>query len=375
MLRKLEKRIRTVNAACVLCALVACGPSPRPVSPNVGAAWPTALGNERRAPFENEIVPDSLEVAWDENAGSGMRAPVLLTDSAVFVGTTNRQLLAFNTNTGRKSWDQRFEGEIPDQVVRSGRTLFFTTSEWNGRVHARDVERGKRVWRHDVGPARFSPLLEGGVVYGGNDHGVVFALRSENGEQIWRSRVSGSVAATLLNYGDALIAFSGTDSIYAIAKKDGAILRFGKIESEITAPPAFFRDTIVISTHSGAVFGISARTFQTLWRVDTGAPVLAAPVITSDGVVHVLNRNAEIWRISGGRGARVAAVGGAASASFTVARDRYVIGKVDGTVVVADRDGHALREYHFNDSVLAPVAVGGGALYVPLGRGRIVKLR
>jgi hypothetical protein len=37
-------------------------------------------------------------------------------------------------------------------------------------------------------------------------------------------------------------------------------------------------------------------------------------------------------------------------------------------------NGAIVAEHKFNDSISAPVAVHGGALYVPLLRGRIVKL-
>ena len=350
-----------------------CGPSPRP-APVVGNSWPTVLGNERRSAFENESFSDSLDVIWDINAGSGTRAPLLYSDSAVFIGTANRQLLAFSTRNGRRLWDRRFEGEIPDQLVRAGRTLFAISSEETGHLYARDVERGRGLWKQTLGIARFAPLLDGGIVYVGNDRGVIFALRSEDGSQIWRAHVS-SLGSTFLNYGDAIIAASNGDSIFAISKQSGAVLRRARLESAVAAPPALYGDTIVLATHSGSAYALDAKTFRTLWRVDTGAPIMAAPVVTGDGVIHLLNRNTDIWRVRNGAGVKVATLDGAATASFTVARDRYVIGAVDGTLYVTDRSGHVVAKHHFNEGIYAPVMIGGGALYATLGRGRIVKLR
>src|SRR5687767_3122863 len=205
------KRVNRLRANALI-ALIAhieliasCGPSPRPVTPTAENAWPTPLGNARRAAFEDELVPETLDVAWDVDTGSGLRASALVTDSALFVGTTNRQILAFNTTTGRRHWDQRVEGEIGSDMVRSGRTLFLTTTEWNGRLHARDIERGRRVWRRDIGPTRNSPLIEGGIVYAATDAGAVYALRSENGEQLWRASLHGAATATPVSSGAALL--------------------------------------------------------------------------------------------------------------------------------------------------------------------------
>lgn len=361
-------------AVLAVLAITACGPSPRPVPPSHENGWPTVLGNARRAPFENEIVPDSLDVAWDNDAGSGLRTTPLVTDSAVFIGTTNRQLLAFNARSGRRHWDQRLEGEIAGDMVRSGRTLFMTTAEWNGRVHARDIERGRRVWQRETGPARHSPLVEGGIVYVAADDGQVHALRSEDGDQIWRANLRGRVTATPLSVGDALVVGTSADTLYRITKRDGAIVARGHIASSLSAPPAVAGDTLILATHSGDVYGVSATSLRTLWRVQTGAPILAAPIVARDGTIHVMNRDAAIFRIRGGTESKVAAFKRGATSSFTLARDRYIVGLIDGTVIISDMNGKVITEHKFNDSVSAPVAVRAGALYVPLLRGRVVKL-
>ena len=77
----------------------------------------------------------------------------------------------------------------------------------------------------------------------------------------------------------------------------------------------------------------------------------------------------------GGKGTQVTKLPGSATTSFTLARDRYIVGMVDGTLTTTTLDGRVVSQHRFNDSVVAPVVVQGGALYVPLLRGRIVKMR
>jgi outer membrane protein assembly factor BamB len=344
------------------------------VPPSLENVWPTSLGNERRAGYENELVPDSLVLAWRVNAGSGLHASLLVSDTAVFAGTSNRQLLAFSTRTGRKFWDQRFDGAIPGDIVRSGRTLFITTAEFKGRVHARDMARGRGAWKHDVGASSYGALVEPGALYLGTDRGFVYALQPENGAQIWRIRLHGSLAAVPVNAGTALIIATTTDSLFRIAKTDGQILARTKLERSVSAAPALSGDTLVVADFGGNITALSATSFKVLWRVDTGAPVTAAPVIGADGTVHVLNRDAEIWRISNGHGTRVAALGGAALGSFTLGRNRYVVGKLDGTLQVVDMSGRVVASYKFKDSIPTAVALHNGALYVPFTHGAIAKL-
>lgn len=353
------------RSGVILILLASCGPSPRPATPTAVVA---------RDP-EAEIISDSLRVQWDVNAGSGSRAGVLFSDSAVFLGTTNRQLLAFSTRSGRKLWDQRLVGEIPDQVVQSGRTLYFVTSEARGRVYARDMERGRKVWHRTIGPARFTPLVEGGIVYVGSDAGQVQALRSEDGDEIWHTRVGGAVSARPLSIGDNIVVVSGTDSVYVIGKRDGSVVRKASTGRELSAQPIMSGETIILPTQSGALLGFNVTTLQESWRVDTGAPILAAPILTKDGSINVLNRSGELWRVRNGRGEKMAQVGNAVTGSFSVARERFVIGEVDGTLYVTDLNGRIIASHRFNEGIYAPATIANHAIYVSLARGRIVKLQ
>ena len=63
------------------------------------------------------------------------------------------------------------------------------------------------------------------------------------------------------------------------------------------------------------------------------------------------------------------------SASLTLARDHLLLGSYDGTLTAVSLDGRVAWTYPFDDSIVAPVAVGDQSVYVPLLRGRIVKLR
>jgi outer membrane protein assembly factor BamB len=300
---------------------------------------------------------------------------MLVLDSVLFVATTNRQVFAFATRNGRKYWDHRLEGEVPADLVGGNSALYLATAEWNGQVHARAVERGRMIWKHPVGPTSHSPLLDDNIIYQGTDNGWVYALKASTGDQVWRTRVSGSVAATPVSFGDAIIIAAQTDTLYRLTKKDGSISARAHLEAGVAAPMAISGDVLVLPTYGGAVVGISATTLRSVWRVDTGAPVLAAPAVGADGTIHVINRNAEIWRISAGHGARVAQLGGTVGSSFTLLSNRYVIGRIDGSLLITDLNGHVVAEHKFNDSVAAPVAALHGALYVPLRHGGIVKLQ
>ena len=88
-------------------------------------------------------------------------------------------------------------------------------------------------------------------------------------------------------------------------------------------------------------------------------------------------QNASVWRITdAGRDVRrIAALGGAATGSLTLARDRLLVGRLDGALFLLDVDGDIIWRMDLDDSIVASVSVHGGAVFVPLMHGDVVKLQ
>ena len=376
---KLELPICRVNLACVallgLLAL-ACGPSPRPVVPGDAAAYPTPLGNQRRAGYESEPVPAEPAVAWRVDAGSGIRGTVVLVDSAVVVATTNRQLLAFHTRDGRRYWDQRFGASVASTLLYDRGKVFVGTTQYDGDLIALDITRARRLWRYRLGPIRFTPLLDGQVIYAGADNGNVAALNTTSGARIWSIGLRNSIAQSPIDAGAHIIAFAENDSMYALRKNDGGLLARGHVGATPSATPAVSGNTLIVPTQSGAVFGVDATSLATLWQVKADGPVLTPPAVTADGTAYIASRTGTLYRIrAGGQLEKVRDLGHAISPSLTLTRDYLLIGSYDGTIMAVNFDGVVKWQFSFDDSVVAPVAVRDGAVYVPLLRGRIVKLQ
>jgi outer membrane protein assembly factor BamB len=356
------------------CALAACGPSPTPVKIGDAPAYGTALGNTRRAMYENEIIPATPKVEWDVNAGSGMRGTLLLVDSAILAATTNQQMLAFHRGSGRRHWDQRFNNGVTGTALYDRHTVYVATDEYDGALFALNTERGRRRWKRTVGAVRFTPLLDNSVVYLGTDGGLVTALRTENGEPVWRAGLRSPIAESPLDLGDRIVVFTSADTVYALRKSDGAIAARSTTRSTPSATPAVSGTTIIVPMQDSSVVGLDARNLSELFRVRTAAPVLTAPAINDRGEAFIAARDGSVYRISGGRLDALGNVGHAVSPSLTLARGHLLLGSYDGTLVAVTMDGKVAWKHRFDDSIVAPVAVGDQSIYVPLMRGRIVKL-
>lgn len=334
------------------------------------------LGNARRALYENEAIPAAPVVEWDVNAGSGIRGTLILLDSTVLVATTNRQMLAYHRRSGRKHWDQRFNNGVMSTALYDRNTVYVATDEYDGSLFALKTDRGRRIWKRTVGPVRFTPLLDNSVLFLGTDRGLVSALSADEGTQLWRAGFRAPIGESPLDAGDRIIVFTTSDSVFAMRKSDGGITARGSTRSSPSAPPALSGNTVLVAMQDSSIVGYDAQNLNQLWRVQTSSPVLAAPVVGENGDAYAVSRDGTVYRIREGRAQTIAALGRAVSASVTLARGHLLVGSYDGTLLaVTTSDGKVVWQHKFNDSIIAPVAVGGQAVYVPLLRGRIVKLR
>jgi outer membrane protein assembly factor BamB len=369
-------RVNLISVACIALIIAACGPPPRSVLPGAAPAHSTPLGNQRRAGYEAEAIPAAPTVAWDVDAGTGMRGSLVLVDSAVLTATTNRQLLAFHTSTGVRYWDQRFGAAVQSTLLYDRGKLYVGTTQYDGDLVARDITRGRQLWKTRVGPIRFTPLLHQQMLYVGTDDGVVAAVRTESGDRRWRVGLRSSIAQSLIDAGDHLVAFTANDSVFALRKQDGALLARGRIGATPSALPALSGNTVIVPTQSGLVFGVDATSLATIWQVQADGPVHTPPAVTADGDIYIASRNGTLYRIRGsGQLEKLRDLGHALSPSLTLTRNHLLLGSYDGTLLAVNLDGTIAWQHSFDDSIVAPVAVADGAVYVPLLRGRIVKLQ
>jgi outer membrane protein assembly factor BamB len=358
----------------LLLTLATCTP-PRTAPTVETGTWAMALGGVARAGYADEPVPGAVTVAWREGVGRGITAPLLVNGPVVVAATTSRSLVSLSADDGGKYWDHRFGASVAGSPVRAGRRVFVATRDREGRTFAIDLARGRRIWSRRIGAARFEPLLVGEHVVVATEARELFALHASSGETAWRARFTATAAQVPVPHGDDLLVATTLDTLYRVETATGRITARAALPATPSAPLVLRGDTLFAALHSGEVIAVDARSLAVAWRAEVGAPVLAPIVAAPAGDVYALTRTAEVWRVAGGRAERLAALGGAASGALTLARDRLLVGRLDGTLFLLDTDGRIIWQVDFDDSIVAPAAVYDGAVFVPLLHGDIVKLR
>jgi outer membrane protein assembly factor BamB len=297
-----------------------------------------------------------------EHRGAIYWSPVTEAEGVAYVGFSEPQeenagLYAFDPQTGQGLWNIPAKDIIlPAPTYADGVLYYGATS---GHVYAVDVESKtvKPGWPFLTDSTVWAaPLVVGDRVYvAGMDHHV-YALDAETGEQIWKVKTSGAMAAqpSLSLVGDILYVGTFTARSHAIDAASGELLdefefkaknwiwsevlvqedelyvtsldgmlyaldpatgaeippypfdssQVSGQDDRLRAAPVQAGDSIIIATESGQVISVLDARMQWVWPSGTPeAQILTTPIVR-DGTVYVVQMNGHLQTLDAETGAQ-----------------------------------------------------------------------
>jgi outer membrane protein assembly factor BamB len=348
--------------------------APRTIRQLEPGRWTTQLGDVRNTASLAATVPDHVDVEWATGLGRGLTAMPIVQGDLVIVTIAGGGITTASAATGERYWSRRFRGAVAGQPVRVDDRVFFGTFYRAGAVYALDLHRGRRLWNRNLGARTAGGIaFADGRLYVPTDRGEVYALDADNGNVIWRVRYDAIAAQAPLVMQDELVLATERDSLLRIARSDGSVRARLPLAGMVTAPLVAAGDTLILAMSQGVVAAYAERGERELWRQQLGAPVLAAPVPTPEGI-YALTRDTELYRLGPAGATRLAALGGAATESLSVTANGVLVGRLDGTLIFVDREGNRRWEHRLNGSLRAPALAHGSAIYAATLTGRLFKL-
>jgi outer membrane protein assembly factor BamB len=204
--------------------------------------------------------------AKPEDAGSAFGGGVAFAEDRIFVATGYAQIVALDANTGKEIWRQGVAAPLRSApTVADGRVFAITV---DNQLQVLATSDGRSLWSHSGTPETAgllggaSPAVEGDVVVAAYSSGELFALRVENGRQLWT---------------DNLAAARRTDALSALA--------------DIRGRPVIDRGRVYAISHSGRMVAIDLRTGERLWEQDIGGT--EAPWVAGD-FIFVISNDSEL---------------------------------------------------------------------------------
>ena len=375
---KLGPHWRSVNSLLAAWCLVAAACHPPRQLPGVPpGTWRTLLGDAGRSAYAAETVPTTVRIVWRKSVGRGITAALQVHGDVLVATTTGRTAVTLRADDGMQYWSYGFRSAIAGSVLKKDHRLIIATGDRDGRVHALEITRGRRLWSRSVGAVRVEPVLVQDRIVIATEEGRVASIAESDGAEVWRMTVGAPPAIPPTASEGMVLVATLADSLFVLDADRGRVLARRLLPASASAPALLRPDMFILPLQTGEVVAFALPSLEVIWRVSlNGQRALAAPVTTGNGAIALLTRDAALWRIeASGQATRIAALGGAATGSLTAAANGFIVGKLDGSLTHLDPDGELIWQIQLGESIVAPVAIRSGAVYVALFRGHVVKLQ
>ena len=275
-------------------------------APQANESWPQAGGFANHAMHHLQIGQD-LKRVWTISVGEGntdsekITSQPIVGGGMVFVIDSESQLGAFDAKTGDDVWQVELPPEEEDDGFFGGGLAYeagrvFATTGF-GQVIALEAKTGKILWRRGLSaPMRSAPTVRDNRVYALTATNKLFALDGDTGETIWSH--SGIEEATNLLGGGSPAVDAGvivvpysSGEIFALRIENGQELWSDSLSdarrvqgaisiSAIRGRPIIDRGLGFAVSNSGLLVAINLRTGRRLWDRSVGS--IESPWIAGD---------------------------------------------------------------------------------------------
>jgi outer membrane protein assembly factor BamB/predicted phosphodiesterase len=198
----------------------------------------------------------------------------------VFIGASDGHFRALELATGKLLWDfDGVKGFVVDKPLVYGDMVYF--GSWGNEFYALDKKTGRLVWTWNSGatnrmfsPAACWPVASNGRVFIVAPDNVMTALDAATGQVIWRSRAAKlRVRESMgLSADSSLVYVKTMEGIVIGVSTKAAALQVDwqspvELGYELSPTALIEKDgVLLVPTHSGTVWALSAKKGQLLWR-------------------------------------------------------------------------------------------------------------
>ena len=161
------------------------------------------------------------------------------------------------------------------------------------------------AWTHPFYPEKVYPQVQAivyaGNVYVGTEHGNMYALDAQTGQEQWVYPVGAPILASVAA-ADGKVFFGAMDgAVYALDVTSGSLVWKSQLSWRLgfSTAPVFAEDKVMLGSRNGIFYALDPDTGATLWQYDVGAPILQTAAWnnghtffgTMDMYVYALNTN------------------------------------------------------------------------------------
>ena len=223
-------------------------------------------------------------------------------------------------------------------------------------------------WRFKAGHLlEYSPILVGNQMFGINNNGLAFSIKTKTGKARWKRQVA-SLNASAPAYSDGNIYISNLQpgQVVDLAAYDGHTIWTHPLPGRSESSPLVVGNKVIVGCECNTIYALNKKTGKTIWQTHVNGAVKAAPAY-SDGVVYAGDYSGEMtalhvrdgsikWQ-TGSQGTSFGRTG-QFYATAAIAFGRVYAGNTDGRMYSFDQNSGALAWSHSTSNYVyaGPVA-------------------
>ncbi len=271
--------------------------------------------------FSHASFSGLLSKAWEVSVlKSGNLSAPIITEKNIFILDGQANLLAFDLN-GKKAWvanlipesESRQNTQYSGGLAAFGNRLFVLTGY--GEIISLDISEGSILWRQKFdSPFRGSPVIKNKRLYSVTSNDMAIAMNFE-GKVLWT--LDGPTRPTLLGKGFAPASSGNTvflpfsaGLLRAVRSSNGAEIwsqsfdyaRKGEAEAiigDFGGSPILKSGKVFVVSLSGQLLAINSKNGRIIWSAPVGSQ--STPLIAG-GSLFVVSSSGKLVRISENRG-------------------------------------------------------------------------
>ena len=350
---------------------------------NAAAAWPTFRGDNARSGLAPRGISDEPRVAWKVGLGGSVDGSPIVVDGRVFVGTNRGLFAAINATTGEVLWRAELEGAVCSAAAASGDRLAVGTAR--GFLYCLGLDGGI-LWRvHAWDAVVASPLVVGEAAVWGSMDGLLHCTRLNDGTTLWERPLAGGVSGSPCGGADLVHVGDEKGVVWAVRPESGEVVWRRETGCPVMAAPVLAGEVLLVPLVSPSqltppkvpyLLALDHGTGEPRWQVVEARSVFASPLWTDAGVIYVSVEGylsetllrcqrrdgaVEVWRQR---------IGGVVDSSPAATAERAYFGAQDGCLYVADlRSGTVISRVQLAPKIFSSPALEDGRLHVGASDG------
>ncbi|HQJ56368.1 MAG TPA: PQQ-binding-like beta-propeller repeat protein [Caldisericia bacterium] len=256
--------------------------------------WNTYRGNTQRWGYSDSIFSPPLMEAFRYTGNTNFSSPIF-SNGKIFVGSGDKNLYCFDSETGDVLWTYETDGAIIGAPTYDDGKIYFGCVD--GYFFCLDENNlQKYFWRYiTYSKIYVAPLIVGNFVYFGADNGLVYAFDKITGKEVWNTPFSTNNKINSAISGDETSIFfiSQDGYLYAVHPLTGALLWKKIVGPNVKSTPIIKGNYVYVLNSSGQLLAINRTTKNQDWYYSLSQDTTTTPAISGDLAI-ILGRNGKL---------------------------------------------------------------------------------